>query len=560
MGKLGKGKDIDKLRRKALAAMGSGDYKAARVAIEKLLPHIKDEAMELMVFLEIEFGNGEATERELNRLEALPGERTIYQHFLAARVYFLQKRVVDALAEMERIDIAQARPVYREMIYNLLGECYKFLGECERAAEAYLLSSHTADTPGRAILEYSNYLFTMHYLQNSILEQRRMAEGYNRFFEKVTWFSHPVPSVEKRKLRIGYISPDLRKHVVLRFSYVLFARYNHDRFEVFLYSNSREDGYSRHLASLVDGWRNISGYEPNRAARLIKEDKIDILVDLAGHTRNNSLPVLAYKPAPVQISGIGYFASTGLKAVDYFLGDVHLDTEDTEAGFTEELLLLPDSHFCYAEMECAEAGKEPPCRMNGYVTFGSFNNFAKVNDEVLKAWGEILRQLPDARLLLKAEIFARDDSREIVFRRMEMVGIPIDRVIARAYSDEYITEYRDMDIALDTFPYPGGGTTCDALYMGVPVITLRGKSHGERFGSSILENMGLEELCADSVESYVEKAVGLGRDLDLVAALYGNVRTMFRKSPVMNADLYMKNIEAAYEMVWERYVNENAGE
>lgn len=548
-------KDVEKLRNKAYAAMGRGDYKVARNTIGKMLPHIGDEAMELMILLELEFGNGDAAERELKKLEALPGERTIYQRFLASRVRFLQKRIVEALSEIESIDVSQAKPVHREMIYNLLGQCYKFLGECEKAADAYLLSARTANTRERAVLGYSNYLFNMHYLPNSISEQRRAAEEYDRFFEDISRFSHKAPSREKRKLRIGYISPDLRKHVVLRFSYVLFARYDHERFEVFLYSNSHEDGYSNHLASIVDGWRNISGYEPKMAARLILEDKIDILVDLAGHTKNNCLPVLAYKPAPIQISGIGYFASTGLKAVDYFLGDVHLDTEEAEAGFTEELLLLPDSHFCYAEMEVTEVGKEPPCRKNGYVTFGSFNNFAKVNDGVMRAWGEILRQMPEARLLLKAEIFDRDDSREIALRRMDCAGIPLDRVETRGISECYLPEYRDMDIALDTFPYPGGGTTCDALYMGVPMITLRGKSHGERFGSSILENMGLEELCADTVESYVEKAVGLGRDMELVEALYGNnIRIMFRKSPVMNAPLYMGNMEAAYEAVWERYV------
>lgn len=547
-------KEVEKLRNKAYSAMGKGDYKAARAVLEKMLPLARAEATELMVSLEIGRGDGEAAERELLNMQKLPGERTVYQKLLGARVYFLQKRVVETMREMESIDISKAKPVHREMLYNLLGECYKFLGECDKASEAYLMSSRSSTVQDCAVLEYSNYLFNFHYLRRSISEQRRVAEGYNVFFKDVSQFSHPVPSGEKRKLRIGYISPDLRKHVVLRFSYVLFARYDHERFEVFLYSNSSEDGYSRHLASLVDGWRNISGYAPEKAARLIKEDKIDILVDLAGHTRNNCLPVLAYKPAPIQISGIGYFASTGLKAVDYFLGDVHLDTEEAEEGFTEELLLLPDSHFCYAEMEIAEAGKEPPCKKNGYVTFGSFNNFSKVNDEVLGVWGEILRQLPEARLLLKAEVFDRSDSREIVMRRMEQAGIPLERVETRGHSSDYIGEYRDMDIALDTFPYPGGGTTCDALYMGVPLITLRGMSHGERFGSSILENMGLEELCADTVESYVEKAVGLGRDMELVEALYGNVRTMFRKSPVMNAPLYMKNMEAAYEAVWERYV------
>ncbi len=547
-------KKLNQLRKKIYDALDRQDYEGAGRELPKLLSYNEIEARKLMVCLEIEQRHAAAARLQLEELQKVEQEKTPYQSFLSARIFFMEDRIQEALDELEQVKIENAESEYQEKLYNLMGQCYKFLGENRKSSESYFQAFQSASSRDAAMLEYSNFLFNLHYLPLSVSEQRKAAEGYQKLFEDIAQFSHSYLTAKKSKLRVGYISPDLCMHVVLRFSYVLFDRYDHDRFEVYLYANNPEDGYSHHLASMVDGWRNILGCHPEEAARLIYEDGIDILVDLAGHTKNNCLPVLAYKPAPVQISGIGYFASTGLDAVDYFLGDVYLDTKEAEEGFTEELLLLPNSHFCYAELEIAEPALEPPCRKNGYITFGSFNNFTKVNDEVMKVWGEILRRLPQARLLLKAKVFERQDNREYILRRMERMGIPLDRVETRGISRDYIKEYGDMDIALDTFPYPGGGTTCDALYMGVPVICLRGRSHGERFGASLLENLGLEELCADTKESYIEKAVGLALDWDLVEILHQNLRSMLRKSPVMNAPLYMESIQRAYEAVWEKYV------
>ena len=546
----------EKLREKIYGALERQDYGAAREALPQLLPYNKVEALELMTCVEIEQGNAAAAEEMLRKLRAAQRKQTPYQSFLAARILFMQYRIIETLQILKQVDCSRATPEQQEKIYNLMGQCHKFLGETEKSTECYLRAFRVSAQREAASWEYSNYLFNLHYLPVSIPEQRKAAEGYQKIFEDIPWFSHTLPSGKKPKLRIGYISPDLRKHVVLRFSHVLFSKYDRSRFEVFLYANNPEDGYSADLASKVDGWRNILGWSAERAARAIYEDGIDILVDLAGHTSNNCLPVLAYKPAPIQISGIGYFASTGLRAVDYFLGDVHMDNEETEQGFTEELLLLPDSHFCYSEMKNEASAGEPPCKKKGYITFGSFNDFPKVNDRVLETWGQILHQLPDARLLLKAKVFEREDSREAMLRRIKKAGIPLDRVETRGTSKVYMPEYNDMDIALDTFPYPGGGTTCDALYMGVPVISLRGKSHGERFGASLLENIGLAELCADTPEAYVQTAVSLARDPELVEMLHGNLRAMMRNSPLMRAASYMRNMETAYEAVWERYVRE----
>ena len=551
---------LSNLRDAISLAMSKKDYVSARKSIRKLEHYSKMEAMEQTVILEVGRGNIKAAEKEYRKLCSIAREKTPYHLFLEAKILYQQDRVIEALQVLHQANIPNEEydAPHLDQFYNLLGQCHKFLGNNKEAIEAYLFACKKTHVIETAIVAYSSYLFNLHYIPVSISEQREAAKKFQTIFNHVKQFSHPVPAQKKTKIRVGYISPDLRKHVVLRFSYVFFAKYDHERFEVFLYANNLEDNFSRHLAKIVDCWRNVSGHSMEEIAKLIYADKIDILMDLAGHTAGSCISSLAYKPAPIQISGIGYWASTGLKTVDYFLGDKYLDTEEAKQGFTEELLVLPDSHFCYAEVVDVPPIGELPCKRNGYVTFGCFNNFSKMNHGVLQAWAKILQQLPDARLLLKARIFNREENRAFAMHRMEQDGIPLDRVDVRRFDLRYMDEYNDMDIALDTFPYPGGTTTCDALYMSVPMITLRGKSHGERFGSSILENMGLGELCANTVEEYIEKAVALAQDRERLDTFHQTVKETLRESPVMNADLYMKNVQSAYEAIWNRYIGQHS--
>ena len=541
------------LRNTIYAALDRRDFPAARQAITRLLPQREAEALGLLASAGIESGDAAEAEEAVKKLRRVaPGDA--YTRFLAARVKFMRGETVAPARELAALAREKNIPLaYQEKIYNLLGQCCRFLGRSEESVAAYLAASWAAAEPRLAALEYSDYLFNAHYLPPpSPAERRRRAAGYSVFFKDVTPFLHRWREPEK-KLRIGYISPDFRDHVVLRFCAALLTSYDQARFEVYAYMNAPEDEKSRALAREVDGWRNIFGASPAAAARQIYEDGVDILVDLAGHTRGGALPVLAYKPAPVQVSGIGYFASTGLPAVDYFLGDVYLDDAAEQDAFTEKLLVLPHSHFCYAPRGQEPAVVSPPCEKNGYVTFGSFNNFTKVTDEVLAAWAEILRQVPDSRLLLKADVFGAADSRAYAMERIARAGIVPERLTLRSLSREYLGEYADMDIALDPFPYPGGGTTCDALYMGVPVVTLAGADHGGRFGVSLLKNIGLGELAADSTAQYVEKAAGLAGDRELLAALRRELRPLMKKSPLMDIPAYMKAIESAYRQIWENY-------
>lgn len=546
-------KDINTVRQIIYAALERKDFVTARRAIENMRPAYETEALGLLTSIGIESGDADSAEQNVRALlQLMP--KDIYARFLAARVRYMRGETVKTACELSAMLKEKNIPrVYREKIGNLLGQCCRFLGDSMHSTEAYLGASRAAEDKSLAALEYSDYLFNMHYLPpRSAVARKKQAQGFGVFFRDTPQFMHRRRSADK-KIRIGYISPDFRDHVVVRFSYAMLASFNTSEFEVYAYMNGPEDDISRNLSKKVTAWRNIAGMPAEDAARLIYEDGVDILFDLAGHTKGNSLSALAYKPAPIQISGIGYFASTGLPTVDYFLGDTVLDDEQEQEAFTERLLKLPHSHFCYVPLKEETLSGAAPCIRNGYVTFGSFNNFTKVTDEVLSAWAELLRRVPNSRLFLKAEVFDHADSRAYTLERMEKAGIELGRVRTEGISRNYLQQYNEMDVALDTFPYPGGGTTCDALYMGVPCVTLNSGTHGGRFGVSLLKNIGLSELTASTVEEYIEKAAGLAADTELLDVLHKNVRTMMEHSPLMDRTLYMKELENAYHRIWRTY-------
>ena len=285
-----------------------------------------------------------------------------------------------------------------------------------------------------------------------------------------------------------------------------------------------------------------------QAAELIRNDEIDILFDLSGHTANNRLRVAAYRPASVQISGVGYMNSTGLDAMDYFLSDVYCAGKSSPY-FTEKLILLPQSHICYEPPSNLEPVAEPPCIKNRFVTFGSFNQFGKVTDSILRAWKKILDAVPNSRLILKHKIFNRSDGKVFVGERLKYFGFDIARIELRPYTDNHLLEYADIDIALDTFPYTGGVTTCEALYMGVPVVSLYGDRHGTRFGLSILTNVGLEELAVDNIDAYIKRTIELAGDWDLLRILRKNLRGMMKNSPLMDSTNYGRAVGEAFATV-----------
>ncbi len=370
-----------------------------------------------------------------------------------------------------------------------------------------------------------------------------------------------APPMEKRrvrtfsrKLRIGYISPDFRLHAAAYFFMPLVRDFDAASFEVTCYARGKRDRVTSLFRQKRVQWKDVSRLSAKDAARLIERDGIDILVDLAGHTQGSGLPVLARRPAPVQMTAIGYMATTGLRAVDYFLSDVYCSPWDMGArGFSEKVLRMPHSHLCYAPVlrDMPKSGGEAPFVKNGYITFGSFNHFSKVSDDMLALWRGVLERMKGARLVVKSKICSIAAGRKIVKDRLQRFGIPLAQVELRPYSPDYLEQYTDIDIALDTFPYTGGVTTCEALYMGVPVITKAGGTHGSRFSTSILENAGLSQLVARGDMEYVRKAVELADSPNILHRLHRDLRARMEASPLMDAKGYMKDLEDIYREIAE---------
>ena len=436
----------------------------------------------------------------------------------------------------------------RAVLYDMCGHAHMALNNIEAALKAWLASAQLPNNPFK-FQEYSNYIFYSHYLSLPPADILTRIKGYNDLFAGVKPYTHTGKS-DRRKIRVGYISADFMYSVVSFFCYSMLKDYDRSRFEVYVYAACQEDQVSREFKTYVDVWRNIMNLPSSQAAALIYADELDILFDPSGHTADNCLPVMAYKPAPVQISGIGWFNTTGLDAIDYFLTDVYVDPPGQNDGcFTEKLLRLPHSHFCYMWHNKPAPVSPPPCLKNGYITFGTLNKFAKVTDEMLSLWGQILEIIPGSRLFLKGSSFDSESGQKLAMERLEKWGIEPARVILEGFSDNYLQAYEKIDIALDTFPYPGGATTCDALYMGVPVVTLVGSTHNSRFGYSLLENMGLHELCACNAEEYVAICVKLAQNTEKLVDFHLTIRRRMRRSPVMDDGCYMVELELLYERI-----------
>ena len=343
------------------------------------------------------------------------------------------------------------------------------------------------------------------------------------------------------------------------FIWPFLAGFDRARFEVYVYSLGKEDQYTAFFRTLVTAWRDLHPQQCDMEAiaREIYTDEVDILFDLAGHTANSGLAALAWKPAPVQISGLGYMATTGLPAVDYFVTDHFCDPVGNERFYVEKLLCLT-SQFCYNGYTHLPAAQGTPARRRGYVVFATFNQYVKLQDTMLSAWREILERVPQSRLLLKNSSMGKSGCAMKLWERMRRLGFDMSRVMFEEATRDYMLRYLDVDIALDTFPWPGGGTTCDALYMGVPVVSYYTERHSTRFTYSLLANIGLAELASERMEDYVETAVALAGNLDLLDALHREMRDRMRASPVMDQEHYIREMEAAYQMIWENYLNEEA--
>lgn len=360
-----------------------------------------------------------------------------------------------------------------------------------------------------------------------------------------------------RKIRIGYVSPDFRDHAVNYFFEGLLTLHDKGRFEIFAYSNAtNEDDVTSRLKTKFDHWQDIRHVSDDDAADMIENDRIDILIDLAGHTGKNRLLVFARKPAPIQVTWLGYPATTGIQAIDYRITDHYAEPEGmTEHLNAETLWRLPDIFCCYGAHESNPAViGHPPFEDNGYITFGCFNNFTKVTDDVLKTWARILNQVPNSRLLLEIVGIDGPKYKQETETRIRASGLPLEGVIfePRRKENQFVL-YNKIDIALDPFPCAGGTTSMDTMWMGVPFVTLAGHHFVSRMGVTILTNVGLPDLIAQNLDDYVEKAVFLATDREKLKSIRHNLRHKVENSPMMNQMTFAQDIEHAYREMWKKY-------
>lgn len=465
---------------------------------------------------------------------------------LLLQAYILREQ--DKTAELF-LFVQKILPTFEEKNFisdalNLLGIACQKLALPESAVELLRLAGETAKDNSEACTEISNAILAANASEKfSADDFKKLYAEYKKYLSDIE--PYPKKFYNHERIRVGFLSADFRVHPVIKWSWALILNLDRKIFATYCYSSvGKADIVTENIAATIENWRDISKLEDAQAAETIRNDEIDILFDLSGHTAGNRLRVAAYRPASVQISGIGYMNSTGLECFDYFLSDKICAGDPNY--FTEKLIRLPHSHICYEVSTSLEVASEPPSLKKNFVTFGSFNQFSKMTDSTLTVWKKILDLVPASRLILKNKTLNTDDGKEFVGNLLKSLGIDVERVELRGTTGNYLREYDDVDIALDTFPYTGGVTTCEALYMGVPVISLYGERHGTRFGLSMLKNIGLEELAVNSYDEYINRAVGLANDKELLKILRRNLRGMMKKSPLMDSKNYLREIEAAF--------------
>jgi len=359
----------------------------------------------------------------------------------------------------------------------------------------------------------------------------------------------------ERRVRIGYVSGDFCYHVVTLFTLPLVERHDRSTIEVYCYSTgSRVDEFTRQLSARADVWRDVSSLSASGLADAINRDGIDILVDLGGHSGIPQLAVFAQQPAPVQATWLGYLNTTGMTRIHYRISDRYADPPGlTDQYHTETLVRLPHSQWCYRPFISAACAETPPFVRNGHVTFGSFNQALKISRAVRRLWAEILQRVPGSRLVILgvAEGRARDE----LVTDLASAGGERSRITVLPYISlqDYFKWFNSVDIALDTMPYSGGTTTCDALWMGVPVVTAPGSRPSSRSTASILSTAGLPEWIASSPEDYVRLAAEYARDEARLVGLRKSLRETLRRSPLMDEERFVRDLEAAYRQMWRNW-------
>jgi protein O-GlcNAc transferase len=492
--------------------------------------------------------------------EAGRGEEAVeaYEAALAANPNFADAayNLAQLLRELRRPDEALAaygrvlaiQPDYRDA-FNDMGEIHRDLAQYDQAMACYAreLELH----PGHVLAE-NNRLFTLNY-HPDYSPQRILREhlDWNRrhIFRAAPHASSREP---ERRLKVGYVSPDFRRHCQSFFTIPLLSHHDHARFEIYCYADvSRPDEITRRIQGHADTWRSTVGKNDEQIAQLIRDDGIDILVDLTMHMAHGRPGVFARKPAPIQIAWLAYPGTTGLSAMDYRFSDPYLDPPGEHDGWYAEMTIrLPDTFWCYDPLSDVPAVQDLPASKNGFVTFGCLNNFCKVTDQTLDLWAKVLEKVPDSHLIL---LSPKGEHRQRVISRLGVARSRIEFVefLPRA---AYLETYRRIDLCLDTFPINGHTTSLDALWMGVPVVSMTGQAAIARAGISQSTNLGLVgELTGAGPDEFVILAVGLARNLPKLQELRRGLRQRMEGSVLMDGARFTRSFESIFRDIWREY-------
>jgi protein O-GlcNAc transferase len=436
--------------------------------------------------------------------------------------------------------------------YTNLGAAYPATGQYALAIACYekAMALDPSDVAAHCNLVYL-YNFHPDYGPGQILAAARRfndqrAEPLKRFIQP-----HDNDPKENRRLRIGYVSPDFREQSESFFTVPLLANHDHAEFEILCYSSVlKPDGITARLRDCADVWRQVRNESDEALAQIIRADRIDILVDLTMHMSGSRALLFAQKPAPVQVCWLAYPGTTGLSTMDYRITDAFMDPADSDTScYSEESIRLPHSWVVYDPL--VDVPARPP-EQNGPITFGSLNNPGKLNEPVLSLWGRLLQVVPMSRLLM--QVFSLEH-RQRIRQLMESQGIAQSRLefVGRMDRTTFLRTHDRIDIALDPLPYNGITTTCDALFMGTPVLTLVGQTAAGRAGKGMLSTIGLNELIADNSEEFVRKGTELAGDIPRLVEIRRTLRRRLRESPLMNAKRFTRDMENAYRATWRTW-------
>lgn len=527
----------------------AGDFTAAAHSLREAIAYSPDhwQAHTNLGNLLTECGRLEEAERCLRQAWQLMPERAEIAYSLGA-LLLKCGRVTESEILLRRA--VRAPELHLATLCNL-GQCLKDQGRIREALDCYeealRLQPDWPEVVGNRLhtLTYS----TAHSAEDVVEAHREWGQRLSARTASKRQSFIPGKWDGVRKLRVGYLSADFRNHAMMFFVETLLEHHDRSRVEIFCYACTRQtDAVTERLRSYGDTWRCLDGLTDEVAAELIRRDGLDVLVDLAGHTAGNRLPMLALRVAPVQATCMGYTHTTGLPEMDCRLTDVMADPPGMERFNTETLVRLPRSIWCYRPLENSPPVAPLPARQCGYITFGSFNRWEKWNEQTLERWAEILRRCPGSHLRLKAAPFADTVFARALLQQWKRRGIDpqrIELVSARQPTALHLQEFNRVDISLDTHPFSGCTTTMESLWMGVPVVTLAGDNAMSRMSVSFLYALGLETECVAATEdAYIEKACALANRLAWLEMLRDSLRARIEQSPLRDSAGYVRTMEA----------------